>query len=301
MNIGCQLNCWQRELDLRSPHWDSLDTALAQLHQAGFRGAEVPSWSVPSLAEPERLKEACARAGVTLISLHVGGPFYDDTEYRDQTLDRILPVAACAVKAGAEAVVVSHTTMQGKVDGFGTDAGRHSAAWRSQVSNVADLARRVRDLGIEAWFHNHDAQFEHDAWEMDSLLEADTHAVRFCVDVGHASQTMERDRLLAWLEQHWERIRCLHYKDVAGSAGPLGGLVVEALGDGDVDFTAIGALAKRTAFDGWIVAELDVGRRSGRPPVRSSLEDASLSFAVIRDSLTGVTGVTDLGGAAPSA
>jgi sugar phosphate isomerase/epimerase len=282
IKVGCQLNCWQRELDLRSAAWETLDAALTQLRESGFRAVEVPSWSVPSLAEPERLKEACARADVTLVSLHVGGPFFEDATYHDQTLDRVLPVAKCAAKAGAEAVVVSHATMNGKVDGFGTDAGRQGAAWRSQVTNVADLARRVRDLGIQAWFHNHDAHFEHNAWEMDSLLEADPQVVQFCLDVGHASQAIRRDGLLAWLDRNWDRIRCLHYKDVAG---PLAGPVVEALGDGDVEFQAISAAAIRQKFDGWIVAELDVGQRNGRTPVRSSLEDARRSFEVIRGSL----------------
>jgi sugar phosphate isomerase/epimerase len=281
-SIGCQLNCWQRELDFRTPSWEKLGAAVASLREAGYTGAEVPSWSLPSLAEPETLKALFAQHSVTFISLHVGGPFFDDAAYKEQTLARVLPVAEYAAKAGAAAVVVSNGTMKGKVEGFGTDAARRSDAWRSQVANLTDLARRVHDLGIETWFHNHDPQFEHDGWEMDSLLEADPAVVRFCVDVGHAAQTMPRDRLIAWLDEHWERIGCLHYKDVVG---PLGGEVVEALGDGDVDFAAISAVAQRHAFDGWIVAELDVGRRSGRAPVRSSSEDARRSYEVIRKSL----------------
>lgn len=280
--IGCQLNCWQRELDFRTPSWEKLGSGLEQLREAGFAGAEVPSWSLPSLDEPERLKGLCAEHGVTLVSLHVGGPFYDDAAYREQTLAKVLPVAECAAKAGAEAVVVSNGTMKGKVEGFGTEAGRRGEAWRAQVANLGDLAQRVRELGIESWFHNHDPHFDHDGWEMDSLLEADAEAVRLCVDVGHASQTMERERLLAWLEAHWERVGCLHYKDVVG---PMRGEIVEALGDGDVDFGAISGLALSRGFGGWIVAELDVGRRSGKAPARSSAEDARRSHAAITESL----------------
>jgi sugar phosphate isomerase/epimerase len=281
---GCQLNCWQRELDFRTPAWEKLDSGLAQLREAGYAGVEVPSWSVPDPGEGERLGEVCARHSVTLVSIHVGGPFFDDAAYEEQTLARVLPVAACAARAGARAVVVSNATMKGKVAGFGTEEGRRSETWRAQVKNVTDLARRLRDQGLETWFHNHDPHFEYDAWEMDSLLEADPETVRLCVDVGHASQTMPRERLLAWLDHNWARVGCLHYKDVAG---PLGGPVVEALGDGDIDFGAISAIARAHTSDGWIVAELDVGRRHGREPQRSSLEDARRSFAVIRESLGG--------------
>lgn len=280
--IGCQLNCWQRELDFRSPEWEKLDAGLAQLRQAGYAGVEVPSWSVPSLAEPGRLRDACAAQGVTLVSLHVGGPFFDDAAYRDQTLGRVLPVAECAAAAGAAAVVVSNATMKGKVEGFGDAAGRRSEAWAAQVRNLTDLGRRLRELGLEMWLHNHDPQFEHDAWEMESVLEVDGEVARLCVDVGHASQTMARERLLEWLDQHWGRVGCLHYKDVAG---PLRGEVVEALGDGDVDFAAVSGAAQAYGFDGWIVAELDVGRRSGRAPGRSSLDDAHRSFEVIARTL----------------
>ncbi|HEU5316618.1 MAG TPA: hypothetical protein VFX49_10950, partial [Chloroflexota bacterium] len=113
--IGCQLNCWQRELDFRTPEWGKLQNGLAQLRQAGYSGVEVPSWSVPSLQEPERLRDACAAHDVTLVSLHAGGPFFDDAAYRDQTLVRVLPVAECAARAGAVALVVSNATMKGKV------------------------------------------------------------------------------------------------------------------------------------------------------------------------------------------
>ena len=284
IEVGCQLNCWQRELNFRAPAWEKLDVGLGQLREAGYSGAEVPGWSVPELGEPARLREVCAAHGATLVSLHVGGTLFEDALYAEQTLARVLPVAACAAQAGARAVVVSNVTMKGKVEGFGSDAGRVSDAWRAQVRNASDLAGRLRDQGLETWFHNHDPHFEHNAWEMDSLLEADAEMVRLCVDVGHASQTMAREALLAWLERHWSRVGCLHYKDVEG---PLGGPVVEALGDGDVDFAAVSAVALRHGFDGWIVAELDVGRRHGREPERTSLEDARRSFEAIRGTLDG--------------
>jgi len=275
--VGCQLNCWHRELDFRQPAWEKLDAALVQLKEAGYAGAEVPSWSVPHLGEPERLRDLFGRLGVTLISLHVGGPFHDDVTYQSQTLEKVLPVAQCAARAGAEALVVSNQSLLGKLEEFGTDAGRQTEAWRAQVRNFTDLARRLRDQGLRTYYHNHDQQFRHDAWEMESLLEADPKVVELCVDVGHASQSLAQPALNDWLGAYWNRIGCLHFKDIRGG---LGGQVVEALGDGGVDFDTVLQIARDRDFGGWVVTELDPGPR-GVPPLRSSLEDARLSYQVI--------------------
>ena len=48
-------------MDFRQPAWEKLDTALVQLKEAGYTGAEVPSWSVPDLGEPERLRDLFER------------------------------------------------------------------------------------------------------------------------------------------------------------------------------------------------------------------------------------------------
>jgi len=277
-SIGCQLNAWQRELDLRTPAWEKLDAALAQLARAGYAGVEVPGWSVPDLGEPAKLRNLCAHHGVTLIALHVGGPFFDDVAYREQTLPRVLPVAQCAAGAGAVGLVVSNASMKPRLASFGTPEGRTSEAWRAQVRNLGDLARRLRDLGLRAYFHNHYQQFEHNGWEMESVLAADPTVVELCVDVGHAAQAMAQPALLEWLAAHWERIGVLHYKDIDRE-----GQIVEALGDGTVDFAAISRLARERGCSGWIVAELET--EHGRPPVRTAFEDARRSSALIARTL----------------
>ncbi len=284
--IGCQLNAWQRELDLRTPAWEKLDAALAQLAQAGYAGVEVPGWSVPDLGQPAKLRDLCARHAVRLVALHAGGPFFDDAAYYEQTLLRVLPVAQCAAGAGAVGLVVSNTSMKGRLASFGTPEGRASEAWRTQVRNVSDLARRLRDLGLRAYFHNHHQQFEHDGWEMESVLAADPEMVELCIDVGHAAQAMAQPALLDWLAAHWERIGVLHYKDIDRE-----GQIVEALGDGEVDFGAISRLARERGFSGWIVAELEMGR--GRPPARTVLEDARRSYALIARALGAEGGEID--------
>lgn len=281
--IGCQLNNWQRELNFREPSWEKLDSALAQLVEAGFAGAEVPSWSVPDLAEPQRLRELCAKHDVTLVSLHVGGPLHSAAEYEARTVPAATAVAKCAVAAGASGVVFSGQTLRGRMGSFGTEEGRASAEWRAQTHHLTDLGRRCHDLGARLFFHNHDPQFEHDGWEMDSVLAADPSVVELCVDVGHAAQAMPQDRLLAWLRDHWDRVGCLHYKDIDAQRR-----LVESLGDGVMDFGAVSRLAVERDFAGWIVAELDTGRANparGVVPVRAPLEDARRSAALIAATL----------------
>ena len=278
VRLGIQLNNWQRELDLRTTSWDKLDAALGQVVEAGFAGAEVPNWSVPDLKEPARLRDLFARHGAALISMHYGGPFYDAERYRTDLLPRGRLVAECAAAAGAEALVVSGAAKRFQGEPPGLREGKVPDEWRIQAENLADFARVLRGLGLRTWYHNHNQQFEYDAAEMESILQAPADLIGLCVDVGHAAQAMAQDRLLAWLARRWDRIGCLHYKDVDAE-----GKIVEAVGDGVIDWAAIGRLARERHFVGWAVAELDSGR--GGAPSRTPLEDARRSHALMARTL----------------
>ena len=136
----------------------------------------------------------------------------------------------------------------------------------------------LRDLGLALWIHHHAPQFQHGAVEMDMFLQTDPALVGLCVDVGHAAQPMAQATLHAWLRRHWERIGCLHYKDIDANAQ-----LVSALGDGVIDFGAISRIALDQRSPGWIVAELDPGR--GRTATRTSREAAQLSHDLVARTL----------------
>ncbi len=274
--LGIQLNNWQREMNLREAAWEKLDAALAQLVEAGFAGAEVPNWTVPDLKDPVRLCDVMARRGVTFISMHTGGAFFDPVAYRERVLTQGRVVAECAAAAGAAALVVSGSSKRPR-DPAARVADRELAeAWRTQAQNLTEFGRLVRDLGLRMDYHNHDVQFVAGAAEMESILEVDPALLSLCVDVGHAAQSMPQEQLLPWLNRHWDRIGSLHYKDIDADRR-----IVEAIGDGVIDYGAVTALARTHGFTGWLVAELEAGPGARRAP----LEDARLSATAMKRGL----------------
>ena len=78
------------------------------------------------------------------------------------------------------------------------------------------------------------------------------------------------------MDQLWARIGYLHYRDLVGRRSP------EALGDGTLDFEAIGQFATSRGFSGWAVVELDsaVGGYT-----RTPLENVRISCEIMRRTL----------------
>ncbi|MGH2369363.1 MAG: sugar phosphate isomerase/epimerase family protein [Chloroflexota bacterium] len=295
VRVGCQANAWERDLRFGTGP-DSparLDLALAELAAAGYEGAELPARAIADLDRPQDVRAVLAKHRLALIAVHLGGNFYDDQVFRERTLPTFRRVATCAAAAGADGMVVSGAPKRepSATPGVrGATLRKTAAERRAQTHNLAELGRMHRDLGLATWYHNHGHEFAHGEEELQGILEIDQDVLSLCFDIGNAARVLPGPALFEALGRHWDRIGCLHYKDIKG------GRNTEALGDGEIDFAAISSLARERRFRGWAVAEIEPGRNTA--PTRTVLEDARLSQAVICRTLGIPLPAADQGGRA---
>ena len=288
VRVGCQANAWQREMKLQDSR-ENLEEALRQMANAGYEGAELPLWSIPDLDRPDEVRDLLARHHLAFIAIHVGGNFYEDAPFRDQTLPTAQRAARCAAAAGAESIVLSASAKRAPVTTVPFDAVRpHSPSpttharkdandLRVQRDNLAAVARFNHDLGLTTHYHNHIAEFEDDCHELRSILEVDPSHLSLCFDIGNAARPLSGPALVATMERFWDRIGYLHFKDIMGDT------LAESLGEGEIDFAPIGALARQRGFHGWASAEIEPAK--GMVAHRSVAEDARLSAHFIRTTL----------------
>jgi sugar phosphate isomerase/epimerase len=284
VRVGCQANAWERTARFGAgtdpaARAARVEQALAETAAAGYDGTELPTRAVADLDRPDDLRALVAKHGLTLIGLHLGGTFYDDTVFREKSLPALRQAATCAAAAGAEGFVVSGAARRAPSPTPGTRGAtlrKTPDELRAQTRNLSELGRLFRELGLATWYHNHGHEFEFEREDLDSILAVDGGLVSLCFDMGNAARIVG-DGLLETMEQVWSRIGYLHYRDIIGRRSP------EALGDGDLDFDAIGRLARSRGFAGWAVAEIDPS--PGTPYARSPLDDARISCAVIRRTL----------------
>ncbi|MBI3969990.1 MAG: TIM barrel protein [Chloroflexi bacterium] len=283
IRVGCQANAWERRVRFGAGAESAalVDQALAETAAAGYVGTELPTRAVADLGRPGDLRALVARHGLTLIGLHLGGTFYDDAVYREKSLPALRAAAACAAAAGAEGMVVSGAPKRAPSPTPGVRGAtlrKTTEEVRAQTRNLTELGRLYRDLGLRLWYHNHGHEFEYDREDLHSILDVDTGLLSLCFDMGNAARVVTLERLMETMEQLWDRIGYLHYRDIIGKRSP------EALGDGDLDFDEIGRLARSRAFSGWAVAELGPGS-SAADYARSPMEDARISCEVMRRTL----------------
>ena len=287
LRVGCQANAWQRELKVQ----DHLPEVLRQIAAAGYDGVELPAWSL-DLANPQPVRDLLASHSLAPIAIHVGGNFYDPAAYRDTALPLARRGATAAAALGAEGVVVSAAAKNAALTTVPFDPDRsapHSspervharktpAELRTQADHLAEVARLNRDHGLATYYHNHSTEFAHDAEELRAILEVDPSLLSLCFDIGNAARGLPGDALAATMERYWPRITYLHFKD------PKGDTLAEALGEGDVDFAPIGALAARLGFQGWATAEIEPA--PNMVTRRTVAEDSRLSCTFIRQTLS---------------
>ena len=81
-----------------------------------------------------------------------------------------------------------------------------------------------------------------------------------------------------FIDSFRSRIGYVHYKDCRPD-----GVLVEAIGDGAIDWQAVAASLKKSDYSGWVVVEIEPGH--GMEAHRSVKEDAVLSRQCIRETL----------------
>src|SRR5207245_111316 len=118
------------------------------------------------------------------------------------------------------------------------------------------------------WLHNHDPEMRDGARELRFTLDnTDPTLVGYCADV-HWIYRGGGDPY-DYLERYGSRLGSLHVRNSHG------GVWMEELGDGDLDYRRVRQILDRQGFGGPIIVELAI--EPGTPQTRPLVESARMS------------------------
>ena len=287
IQIGIQANAWLREL----PIAENLDTVLQQIAEAGYGGVEIgyhflaggrfnalrPGGAPPAgdsetttMPDPAEVGALIADHGLALAALHTGGVFYADDVASEQTLPNLQIIAAFAQAIGCSTVLISPAAKQG-----GAKTDEELAA---QNKHLHDACALFADHGAHCFHHTHGPELEGDFREMRRILELDPALISLAYDIANAARVIGTAGAVDFIDSFRSRIGYVHYKDCRPD-----GVLVEAIGDGAIDWQAVAGSLKKSDYGGWVVVEIEPGH--GMEAHRSVKEDAVLSRQCIRETL----------------
>lgn len=151
--------------------------------------------------------------------------------------------------------------------------GLTDGEWAIFCSTLRDVCEATLKEGVRSCFHNHVGSVIESTEELERLLSSlPEELLSLGPDTGHLAWAGVDP--VAFCQRHASRIRTIHLKDVdlkVRAEGVRSGWDYDAfcqnhlfteLGEGDVDFPALMEVLKMAGFDGWVIVETDVPRRS---------------------------------------
>ena len=242
-----------------------LDQIFADMRYAGLDGIELMHMALRYPNAVERISALSKKYDLPIIGTSFGGAMWDRTKHE-------------AVFEDARIVVTRLAKLGGRT--FGTSVGRvPKTKTAAQLDAQAELLRRImklcNDNGVVLNLHNHTYEVENDMHDLKGTLERIPE-----VKLGPDLNWLVRGGVdpVDFIETYSESIVFLHLRDQNAD-----GTWSEAMGEGDMDYVAIGQALRAAGFSGDAVIEL-AHERNFKPtrPLRDSLK---MSRAYVRKTL----------------
>jgi inosose dehydratase len=228
---------------------DNARTAITQVAEAGFRGVQIRSQSLPRFGSPEELKAVLAKAGLAFVCLSGGAP-PAEAAARTKAVETFCASASFARAAGAMAVQAT-----APAHGPGKVA---VADLKSFARTLTEIGKRTMAMGMPLGFHPSANQYGRTEDELSVILEAsDPRYVKLLLDTGHHAAA--GGDVAGAIRKHARRLLLVHLKDVKLRPAPDGSgdpYEFVELGQGDVDFKAVFDALLAIKFKGWAVVEM---------------------------------------------
>jgi sugar phosphate isomerase/epimerase len=242
-----------------------LDGIFADMRYAGLDGIELMHTALRHPDAVERIAALSKEHNLPIIGTSFGGAMWDKSKHE-------------AVFEDAHIVVTRLAELGGRT--LGTSVGRApKSKTAAQLDAQAELLRRImklcRDNGVELNLHNHTYEVENDMYDLKGTLARIPE-----VKLGPDLNWLVRGGVdpVTFIETFGESIVFLHLRDQNAD-----GRWSEAMGEGDMDYVAIGRALRAANFSGDAAIEL-AHERNFKPtrPLRDSLK---MSRAYVRKTL----------------
>lgn len=235
-----------------------LPQIFADMRYAGLDGIELMHSALRPDSAVERIGELSQKHRLPVIGSSFGGAMWDRQQH-------------ATVMADAELVVPRLAKLGGRTLGISVGAiqwGSKARKTPEQLDAQAELLRKIITLcgrhGVVPNLHNHTYEVENDLHDLKGTL-----ARLPGTKLGPDLNWLVRGGVdpVAFLRQYGAQIVFLHLRDQQKD-----GRWSEALGEGDMDYRAIGAVLREIHFQGDAVIEL-AHERDFKPtrPLRESL------------------------------
>jgi inosose dehydratase len=248
LRVGCQTNAWSIEPE----NLDSLLHALEVIKQIGFEGFETGFRNLQDqFAQPAAARESLKRSGLRFFGIHIFLLSYDE-QTSIAPWDLLKQVADGGAALGAERLIVSGASTP------------NPAPLSRKAEALNRIGRYCHEKGLGFGYHNHQAEFQRDGFQIQGLLrETDAATVHLVVDAGHAVEGGAN--IAEFFAANSRRIDGLHLRDArAGQEVPLG--------TGDYDWRPLAAAIRTANWNGWLLAEEE--RLSGEKPGETATRPA---------------------------
>ncbi|MDN5715889.1 MAG: sugar phosphate isomerase/epimerase [Janibacter sp.] len=268
-------------------------TVLAQMRDLGIAATEFgPDGFLPD--DPQAKADTLAEYGLAAVGQFVPVVLHDPGV---DPLPVVEAAMAGLVAAHASTVVLAAAT---GAQGYDARPELDAAGWSTLLGNLDAIADAAVAQGLRATLHPHVGTMIESGEETDRVLAGSR--IGLCLDTGHL--LIGGGDPVRVAQEHPERIAHMHLKDVdlawarkvqAGSASytdaVAAGMYV-ALGQGDVDITAIVRSLEGSGYEGWYVLEQDTVL-AGDPADPTTAKGAGDPVADVRSSVAHLVGIAE--------
>jgi inosose dehydratase len=243
----------------KKPLGDVLDEVFGMAHAAGFHNIEVnQGFFTPELRE--RTLSLLKTNDLRMPSVYVGGAMHT-RETAGATTARALEIALLCKPFGCVGVV-------NNPDPKPASAQKTDEELTTQASALNDLGQVLKRNGFELRIHHHTPELVDNAREWRHILRnTDPKFVTLCLDLDWVHQGGFKP--LDLLREAGKRVREIHVRNAKDK------LWLEALEDGDIDYSEIAAFLKLENLKPLVVVEL--AYRENTSISRPLVEDLRMS------------------------
>jgi len=242
-----------------------LDPIFADMSYAGLDGIELMHTALRPPDAFERIRELSRKYALPVIGTSFEGAMWDRAQHE-------------AVFEDARIVVTRLAELGGRT--LGTSVGKApQPKTPAQLDAQAELLRGImalcRRYGVVLNLHNHTYEVENDMHDLRGTLERIPD-----VKLGPDLNWLVRGGVdpVKFIETYGDRIVFLHLRDQKAD-----GKWSEAMGEGNMDYVAIGKALQKVKFSGDAVIEL--AHEGNFKPTRPLRESLKMSRAYVKQTL----------------